>query len=327
MACSQSMRTLLTRKVIIPTVVWFSYLSLGAYMFSRIEGQRETHKEAEEKRWLHELITRTIKNVSTPKINFVMTETDYLKSDVIEDSIDEIVNRYHPEKRNYKWDMAGGVHFCLTVVSTIGYGLVVPRTQLGRAVCVIYAMIGIPINIIFMAGIGRVIARLIDRTYCMCLRAFRNCPCYKSQPKQDHQNKECCSGKTRQCRPSAHINRVDREGATLPDPGTEKDKQRCDRLEETCDKVTRSSVFHVIYSDWTETSFTGSALPEVNVVDRKPGEAKSCHDGDEADGPETEDLDIDTKDCESPLAPVWFVIFFVLIVVSGWAHEFTASEA
>nr|XP_054766224.1 potassium channel subfamily K member 18-like [Lytechinus pictus] len=264
----------------------------------------------------------TIRNVSRDQANFSSggQQLDDLTIDTISGFADKILDRCHPEKRNYKWDMAGGVHFCLTVMSTIGYGLIVPRTQLGRAVCIIYAMMGIPINIIFMAGIGRVLARLIDRTYCLYLRAFRLCPCSKPKPKHERQKKENCAGKTRQRRPSMRSNQVSGEGAALPDSGHAKHTQKCDMIQEAYDRVTRSSVFHVMYSDWSkkqpETSFTGPSLPEVHVSGEigLSGEAKSCQDADKTSRSESvEDMDMDEEKSGRPLAPVWFIILFVSV--------------
>ena len=44
-----------------------------------------------------------------------------------------------------KWDLSGSFFFVLTVVSTIGYGNYAPNTQTGRALCILYAVIGIPL--------------------------------------------------------------------------------------------------------------------------------------------------------------------------------------
>ncbi|KAJ8044532.1 Potassium channel subfamily K member 4 [Holothuria leucospilota] len=43
------------------------------------------------------------------------------------------------------WTMTRAFIFSLTIITTIGYGNIVPRTSLGRLFCVLYAMIGIPL--------------------------------------------------------------------------------------------------------------------------------------------------------------------------------------
>ncbi|PAA90080.1 hypothetical protein BOX15_Mlig006444g1, partial [Macrostomum lignano] len=53
-----------------------------------------------------------------------------------------------------KWDYPGSVFFCLTVITTIGYGNLSPTTPAGQSVCCVYALIGIPMLAVFLSGIA-----------------------------------------------------------------------------------------------------------------------------------------------------------------------------
>lgn len=53
------------------------------------------------------------------------------------------------------WDFVGSVYFATTVVTTIGYGVVTPRTVAGRIFCIIYAILGIPLVFYVFAFVGR----------------------------------------------------------------------------------------------------------------------------------------------------------------------------
>ncbi|XP_055533778.1 uncharacterized protein LOC129723527 [Wyeomyia smithii] len=60
---------------------------------------------------------------------------------------------------NTAWNFVNGVIYSLTVVSTIGYGHISPSTTTGRALTIIYAIIGIPIFLIVLADFGKLFTR------------------------------------------------------------------------------------------------------------------------------------------------------------------------
>uniref|UniRef100_A0A5K3EQK7 Ion_trans_2 domain-containing protein n=1 Tax=Mesocestoides corti TaxID=53468 RepID=A0A5K3EQK7_MESCO len=45
------------------------------------------------------------------------------------------------------WDFGNSLLFCTTVVTTIGYGHIVPQTQMGKVFCIFFACIGIPFTL------------------------------------------------------------------------------------------------------------------------------------------------------------------------------------
>ncbi|XP_074651774.1 potassium channel subfamily K member 10-like [Tubulanus polymorphus] len=66
---------------------------------------------------------------------------------------------------NSNWDIVSSIFFSTTVVTTIGYGHIAPVTHGGRAFCIIYALIGIPLVGAFLAGIGENIAESARARY------------------------------------------------------------------------------------------------------------------------------------------------------------------
>ncbi|XP_038074264.1 potassium channel subfamily K member 4-like [Patiria miniata] len=52
------------------------------------------------------------------------------------------------------WDMPSAVFFTTTVVTTIGYGNLAPKTPLGRVVCMFYALVGIPLTYWLLSAVG-----------------------------------------------------------------------------------------------------------------------------------------------------------------------------
>ncbi|XP_046383960.1 TWiK family of potassium channels protein 7-like [Ischnura elegans] len=60
-----------------------------------------------------------------------------------------------------RWDYLQSVFFASTVLTTIGYGNIAPVTFWGRAFCVIFALIGIPLTLTVIADLGRLFASTV----------------------------------------------------------------------------------------------------------------------------------------------------------------------
>uniref|UniRef100_A0A3Q2YFI1 Potassium two pore domain channel subfamily K member 4 n=1 Tax=Hippocampus comes TaxID=109280 RepID=A0A3Q2YFI1_HIPCM len=53
-----------------------------------------------------------------------------------------------------RWDVASAFFFCGAIITTIGFGNLSPRTWYGQLFCVCYALVGIPMFGILLAGVG-----------------------------------------------------------------------------------------------------------------------------------------------------------------------------
>nr|XP_033794269.1 potassium channel subfamily K member 17 [Geotrypetes seraphini] len=62
-----------------------------------------------------------------------------------------------------KWKFAGSFFFCVTVVTTIGYGNLSPSTTGGQIFCIFYALVGIPLNLILLNRIGQWMSNWVHR--------------------------------------------------------------------------------------------------------------------------------------------------------------------
>lgn len=63
------------------------------------------------------------------------------------------------------WSFPAALMFCLSVITMIGYGNMVPRTPWGKGFTVIYATFGIPLYILYFLNMGRVLARSFKFLY------------------------------------------------------------------------------------------------------------------------------------------------------------------
>ncbi|XP_059194720.1 potassium channel subfamily K member 5-like [Centropristis striata] len=58
------------------------------------------------------------------------------------------------EKQRNSWDWANSVIFAATIVTTIGYGNVAPKTKGGRVFCILYGLCGIPLCLVWISTLG-----------------------------------------------------------------------------------------------------------------------------------------------------------------------------
>uniref|UniRef100_A0A182N9Y8 Potassium channel domain-containing protein n=1 Tax=Anopheles dirus TaxID=7168 RepID=A0A182N9Y8_9DIPT len=66
------------------------------------------------------------------------------------------------QKYEQKWSVLQAVFFASTVITTIGYGNIVPVTLGGRVFCMLFALIGIPFTLTVIADWGRLFATAVS---------------------------------------------------------------------------------------------------------------------------------------------------------------------
>ncbi|CDW53950.1 TWiK family of potassium channels protein 7 [Trichuris trichiura] len=69
------------------------------------------------------------------------------------------------------WTFPQAIFFATTVITTIGYGNMVPRTVSGRVLCIVFGIFGIPLLLITIADIGKFLSDFITFLY----RQFKRC--------------------------------------------------------------------------------------------------------------------------------------------------------
>uniref|UniRef100_A0A1I7ZJX8 Ion_trans_2 domain-containing protein n=1 Tax=Steinernema glaseri TaxID=37863 RepID=A0A1I7ZJX8_9BILA len=74
------------------------------------------------------------------------------------------------------WTYSNSIFFATTVITTIGYGNLVPATQLGRYACIAFALFGIPLLLVTIADIGKFLSDFLSFLY-RNFRAFKRKKC------------------------------------------------------------------------------------------------------------------------------------------------------
>ncbi|XP_034478797.1 TWiK family of potassium channels protein 7 [Drosophila innubila] len=76
---------------------------------------------------------------------------------------------------DHQWSFSGAFLYSLTVITTIGYGNITPTSDWGKLVTILYAIIGMPLFLLYLSNIGDVLAKSFKWIYskvCLC----RICP-------------------------------------------------------------------------------------------------------------------------------------------------------
>ncbi|XP_050679631.1 TWiK family of potassium channels protein 12-like [Leptidea sinapis] len=89
-------------------------------------------------------------------------------------------NDSHNEEHD--WNLALAFFYSLTVLTTIGYGNIAPRTVLGKAATIIYALFGIPLTLLYLSSVGSLLSKMarsvFSRALCCCLCSNCGYCCY-----------------------------------------------------------------------------------------------------------------------------------------------------
>ncbi|XP_048190860.1 potassium channel subfamily K member 18 [Perognathus longimembris pacificus] len=132
-----------------------TYALVGAALFSAIEG-RPTPGEKEDpnlKNYLNELC--------------LLLQCNQTAVEGRTKELQEHLRKAKPEwlKAPGDWSFLSALFFCCTVVSTVGYGHMYPVTRLGRLLCMLYALFGIPLMFLVLTDIGDILATVLSRSY------------------------------------------------------------------------------------------------------------------------------------------------------------------
>ncbi|XP_055372410.1 uncharacterized protein LOC129606240 [Condylostylus longicornis] len=86
------------------------------------------------------------------------------------------------------WGFINSIIYCWTIITSIGYGHISPKTTLGQAITIVYAIFGIPIFLILLADFGKLFTRGIKFVWAYVRRLYYTGTCRqvrKSQQMQD----------------------------------------------------------------------------------------------------------------------------------------------
>nr|XP_050853873.1 TWiK family of potassium channels protein 18-like [Vespula vulgaris] len=64
-----------------------------------------------------------------------------------------------------QWSFPAALMFCLSIFTMIGYGNLVPRTPWGKGATVMYAVLGIPLYVLYFLNMGKILAQTFRWLY------------------------------------------------------------------------------------------------------------------------------------------------------------------
>lgn len=151
-----------------------SYAIMGAFAFIAIEGKPEKWM-TNQTSLIHNDTIRTLWNF-TEHLNVLHKDRWY--EDVNEtlfhfqeSIVIEVKKGYDGRSHDEVWNFPASLMFCLSVFTMIGYGHMTPRTEWGKIATILYAVLGIPLYIVYFMGMGRVFAKAFKFLY----RAMYKC--------------------------------------------------------------------------------------------------------------------------------------------------------
>ncbi|XP_034036767.1 potassium channel subfamily K member 10 isoform X2 [Thalassophryne amazonica] len=130
------------------------YLGMGAFVFSTLEDSQES--EAHKKLLAAKRSFLNHSCVSELDFNTFLEEV----MSAVDAGVD--VTSISPDFTS-RWNMDSAFFFCGTIITTIGFGNLSPRTWYGQLFFVCYALMGIPMFGILLAGVGDYMGRVLRR--------------------------------------------------------------------------------------------------------------------------------------------------------------------
>ncbi|XP_047989564.1 TWiK family of potassium channels protein 9 [Leguminivora glycinivorella] len=142
------------------------YTAGGGLVFQALEHPAEVAKLETHRIWVEQARDELIQFVTDPGRNWTDISLQLAVYERVLESAASNGLKIDKEKNfppaEEKWSILQAVFFSSTVLTTIGYGNIVPVTFWGRLFCIFYALIGIPLTLTVIADLGRVFATVVS---------------------------------------------------------------------------------------------------------------------------------------------------------------------
>jgi hypothetical protein len=188
------------------SILVFGYVALGGLIFYVIESRYELRKN-EQIKMKHALGIHNIRLIATNEFNWMLNasfELHYalwrgmmsrrdgydnigwrvnVSAERFDKLIDDELARMQAEQEklldkhdrrtdvsyNQKWTFSTAMLYSATVITTVGYGNIAPKSILGKVMTCLYAMFGIPIMIMCLTNTGDLLAFLFIKYYSLTI--------------------------------------------------------------------------------------------------------------------------------------------------------------
>jgi hypothetical protein len=188
------------------SVLVFVYVARGGFIFYAIESKHELRKN-EQIKLEHTRGIRNIRLIATDEFNWMLNASFELRyalwrgmmsrqdgyddtgwrvhviSERFDKLIDDELTRMQAEQEkfsdkhdsrtdasyNQKWTFSTAMLYSATVITTVGYGHIAPKSILGKVMTCIYAMFGIPIMIMCLTNTGDLLAFFFIKYYSLTI--------------------------------------------------------------------------------------------------------------------------------------------------------------
>lgn len=153
-----------------------AYSIMGAFAFRALEKPHEEKKDNEVRQMRDETVKKlwdiTLELNVLYKENWTKLVTHEIRTFQTK-LVREIKKGYDGNEADAtaQWSFSGAFLYSLTVITTIGYGNIAPKTQWGKIVTILYAIVGIPLMLLYLTNIGDVMAKSFRYIYgriCTC---------------------------------------------------------------------------------------------------------------------------------------------------------------
>nr|KAG5708105.1 hypothetical protein BaRGS_002841 [Batillaria attramentaria] len=160
-----------------------AYAVLGAFIFMNLEASHE-QKERIRMTEVRKTLVKKLWNI-TLSMNVFYPENWTAEADRVFRQFQD--RMYHAVKwdgwdgqdasEEPKWSFIGALLYSVTIITTIGYGHITPKTVYGRMATIGYAIVGIPLTLLCLANLGTLFGNCFRFLYKHICRAIVWCFC------------------------------------------------------------------------------------------------------------------------------------------------------